>query len=71
LLRQFRDACHLLFDIPEPQLTQYIERMENLRDDSADIGYGVFDEMNDLLGDVLVNLPESTVEACVPKIGEQ
>ena len=46
-----------------------IERMENFRDD-AQMGYGVFDEMNDLLGDMLVNLPESTEEARGPLIGE-
>jgi len=70
LLRQFCDVCHTLPDIPEPQLTKYIERMEVLRDDAAQIGYGVFDVMNDMLGDVLVNLPESDEEARVPMIGE-
>jgi hypothetical protein len=44
--------------------------MENIRDDTANIGYGVFDEMNDLLGDMLVNLPESNEEARIPMIGE-
>ena len=70
LLRQYSEVCDLLPSIPEPQLTQYIERMETVRDDAAQIGYGVFDEMNDLLGDMLVNLPESHVEARVPMIGE-
>ena len=70
LLRQYSEVCVLLPSIPEPQLTQYIERMETVRDDAAQIGYGVFDEMNDLLGDMLVNLPESHVEARVPTIGE-
>jgi len=70
LLRQYSEVCSALPGIPEPQLTQYIERMETVRDDAAQIGYGVFDEMNDLLGDMLVNLPESHVEARVPMIGE-
>jgi len=71
LLRQYRDVCQLLPDIPEPRLTEFIERMEGLRADAAQIGYGVFDEMNDLLGDVLVNLPESNEEARIPMIGEK
>ncbi len=59
LIRQYRDACSAIPDIPEPQLTEFIERMECVRDDAAQIGYGVPDEMNDLLEDVLlVNLPE-------------
>jgi hypothetical protein len=70
LLRQYRDACQVLPDIPEPQLTEFIERMQCVRDDAAQIGYGVFDEMSDLLEDVLVNLPESTEEARIPMIGE-
>jgi hypothetical protein len=70
LCRQYRDACQAISDIPEPLLTEFIERMENIRDDAANIGYGVFDEMNDLLGDMLVNLPESDEEARVPMIGE-
>ena len=71
LLRQYRDVCQVLPNIPEQRLTEFIERMEGVRDDAAQIGYGVFDEMNDLLGDVLVNLPESTEEARIPMIGEK
>jgi hypothetical protein len=71
LLRQYRDVCQVLPDIPEQQLAEFIERMECLRNDAAQIGYGVFDEMNDLLGDVLVNLPESKEEARIPMIGDK
>lgn len=71
LLRQYRDVCQVLPNIPEPQLTEFIERMEGVRDEAAHIGYGVFDEMNDLLGDMLVNLPESNEEARVPMVGEK
>lgn len=70
LLRQYSEVCSALPSIQEPLLSQYIERMETVRDDAAQIGYGVFDGMNDLLGDMLVNLPESHVEARVPMVGE-
>ena len=71
LLRQYRDVCRILPDISEPQLTQYIERMQRLQDDASRIGYGVFDVMNDLLGDVLDILPESAEEARIPTIGKK
>ena len=58
LLRQYRDVCRKLPDIPEPQLTQYLGRMQKLQDDASQIGYGVFDVMSDLLDDVLDILPE-------------
>lgn len=71
LLRQFRDVCRGIPGIPEPQLTEFIERMDCVRDDSAQIGYGIYDVMNDLLGDVIVNLPVSNEEARIPMIGEK
>jgi len=69
LIRQYRDACNAIPGIQEPLLTQYIERLENVRDD-ANMGYGVGDAMVDILGDMLCNLPESMEEARVPMIGE-
>lgn len=69
LIRQFRDACAELSKLREPLLTEVIERLENVRDD-ADMGYGVGDALGDILGDRLVNLPESTEEARVPMIDE-
>jgi len=71
MIRQYFDACRLLLTIPEPQLTQYIERLETVRDDAAQVGYGVFYELNDILGDMLLNLPEPTEEARVPIVGEE
>lgn len=68
LLRQYRDVCRMLPDIPEPPLTQYVERMQRLQDDAVHIGYGVSIEMDDLLGDVLHILPESAEEARIPTI---
>lgn len=61
----------MLLTIPEPELTQYIERLETVRDDAAQVGYGVFYELNDILGDLLLNLPELTEEVRVPIVGEE
>jgi len=69
LIRQYRDACNAIPAIQEPLLTQYIKRLENLRDD-ADMGYGVGDAMADILSDMLCNLPESMEEARVPMVEE-
>lgn len=71
MIRQYLDACRLLLKIPEPQLTQYIERLETVRDDAAQVGYGVFDELNDILGNILLNLPDPTEEARIPIFSEE
>lgn len=69
LLRQYRDACHALPDILEPLLTDFIERMQSVRDDAAEIGYGVPDEMSELISAMFVRLPDSAEQASVPMIG--
>lgn len=71
MIRQCFDACRLLLTIPEPELTQYIERLETVRDDAAQVGYGVSYELNDILEDMLENLPEPTEVARVPIVGEE
>ena len=69
LVLQYREACRTLSALSEPQLTDYIERLTGIRDD-ADMGYGVFDYMNDVLGDALMNLPPVKVEARIPLLDE-
>jgi hypothetical protein len=69
LALQYRDACQTLSALKEPQLTEYIERLQNVRSD-ADMGYGVGDYMNDVLCDALRKLPPSQVEAHIPMLGE-
>ena len=51
LALQYRDACWSLGALKEPQLTEYIERLQAVRDE-AQMGYGVHDYMNDVLGDL-------------------
>ena len=62
---QYRDACRTLSAVDEPLLSALIQRLEKVRDDT-DVGYGLSDYMGDVLGDVVVNLPESHVDAEVP-----
>jgi hypothetical protein len=50
LLRQFRDASQALSAVDEPLLGEYIGRLEAVRD-KAQMGYGVQEEMSDLLGE--------------------
>lgn len=45
--------------------------MQRLQDDASQIGYGVLDVMNNLLGDVLDILPDTAEEARIPTIGEK
>jgi hypothetical protein len=68
LVRQYRDACQTLSALDGALLEEYILRLENVRDD-ADMGYGVHDDMGDLLGEALLKLP-TMGEARVPQLGE-
>ena len=69
LVRQYRDACQTLSALDGEILEKYIERLEYVRDD-ADMGYGVHDDMSDLLGEALMKLPTIAVEARIPLLGE-
>lgn len=69
LALQYREACGTLSALKEPQLEEYIERLQNVRDD-ADMGYGVDSYMNEVLGDAMRKLPPSQVEARIPMLGE-
>ena len=68
LVRQYREACQMLTAIDGTLLEGYIVRLEKVRDD-ADMGYGVHDDMSDLLGDALLNLP-ITGEVRIPQFDE-
>ena len=71
MLRQCFEAGHLLLNTPEPQLTQYIDRLEAMRDSAVQLGYGVFYELIDIIDDMLVNLPEPTDEVRIPMVGDE
>lgn len=64
---QYRDACGTLSAVDEPLLSTFIERLDKIRVD-AQVGYGLTDYMGDVLGDVVVNLPGSDVDADEPQL---
>ena len=54
LVRQYRDARQALFTLDEAPLTDIVERLETVRDDAENgLGYGVGDDMNELLGEAV------------------
>lgn len=67
LALQYRDACSVLSELEEPHLENTIERLTNIRDD-AQMGYGIGDYMSDVLGEALIALHVTNVEAVVPQL---
>jgi hypothetical protein len=49
LLRMFEQALLVTATLPEPLRSQIADRLHTVRDTSSDVGYGVSDEMEDLL----------------------
>jgi hypothetical protein len=67
LALQYSEACKVLSALNEPLLESSIERLTNIRDD-AQMGYGIWDYMAEVLGDALCNLPSPSAVAAVSQV---
>ena len=69
LALQYREACKALSGLDEPLLESTIKRLTHIRE-NAQMDYGIWEYMAEVLGDALCNLPDRSVVAVAPQLAE-